>query len=114
MSRGAGSSTVTTLVINYFVLGDRVLMTPTFMGSEPVTASTGGLRRQCCKPKQNRVWNLIKLNDAHAAWWYRGQRPHNNSVFEAFQDNVVSTTQASAPQDTAEQKEQLLDLIGGM
>ncbi|HEY9845514.1 MAG TPA: DUF3500 domain-containing protein, partial [Candidatus Caenarcaniphilales bacterium] len=29
------------LVINYFVLGDQVVMTPTFMGSEPVTASSG-------------------------------------------------------------------------
>ncbi len=29
------------LVVNYFVLGDQVVMTPTFMGSEPVSA-TGG------------------------------------------------------------------------
>ena len=29
------------LVINYFVLGDQVVMTPSFMGSEPVTATTG-------------------------------------------------------------------------
>ncbi len=29
------------LDINYFVLGDQVVMTPTFMGSEPVTAESG-------------------------------------------------------------------------
>ena len=29
------------LIINYFVLGDQVVMTPTFLGSEPVHA-TGG------------------------------------------------------------------------
>jgi len=29
------------LVINYFVLGDQVVMTPTFMGSEPVAAESG-------------------------------------------------------------------------
>src|SRR5690606_27237742 len=29
------------LVINYFVLGDQVVMTPTFMGSEPVFAAAG-------------------------------------------------------------------------
>ncbi|MEQ9449839.1 MAG: DUF3500 domain-containing protein, partial [Rhodospirillaceae bacterium] len=29
------------LVINYFVLGDQVVMTPTFMGSEPVIARAG-------------------------------------------------------------------------
>ena len=29
------------LVVNYFVLGDQVVMTPTFMGSEPVSAESG-------------------------------------------------------------------------
>ena len=29
------------LVINYFVLGDQVVMTPTFMGSEPMSAASG-------------------------------------------------------------------------
>jgi hypothetical protein len=29
------------LVINYFVLGDQVVMTPTFMGSEPIAAASG-------------------------------------------------------------------------
>ena len=28
-------------IINYFVLGDQVVMTPLFVGSEPVTARTG-------------------------------------------------------------------------
>lgn len=35
------------LVINYFVLGDQVVMTPTFMGSEPTFIAQGehqGLR----------------------------------------------------------------------
>ena len=29
------------LIVNYFVLGDQVVMTPTFMGSEPVIAESG-------------------------------------------------------------------------
>ena len=29
------------LVINYFVLGDQIVMTPTFMGGEPVVTTTG-------------------------------------------------------------------------
>ncbi|MEM9158992.1 MAG: DUF3500 domain-containing protein, partial [Verrucomicrobiota bacterium] len=29
------------LIINYFVLGDQVVMSPVFIGSEPVTAQTG-------------------------------------------------------------------------
>ena len=33
------------LVINYFVLGDQVVMTPAFMGSEPVSADARQVRR---------------------------------------------------------------------
>ena len=29
------------MIINYFVLGDQVVMTPTFMGSEPNLVETG-------------------------------------------------------------------------
>lgn len=29
------------LIVNYFILGDQVVMTPTFMGSEPVSAASG-------------------------------------------------------------------------
>ena len=29
------------LIVNYFVLGDQVVMTPTFLGSEPTVASEG-------------------------------------------------------------------------
>ena len=29
------------LIVNYFVLGDQVVMTPAFMGSEPVIAESG-------------------------------------------------------------------------
>ena len=40
-SPGDGSWTGITLIINYFVLGDQVVMTPTFVGSEPVIATSG-------------------------------------------------------------------------
>ena len=29
------------MILNYFVLGDQVVMTPMFLGSEPVTATSG-------------------------------------------------------------------------
>ena len=29
------------LIVNYFVLGDQVVMTPVFMGGEPAVATTG-------------------------------------------------------------------------
>ena len=37
-------------IINYFVLGDQVVMTPTFMGSEPVRADAGKFKGTwCCR-----------------------------------------------------------------
>ncbi|WP_370264831.1 DUF3500 domain-containing protein [Streptomyces sp. V4I8] len=44
---GGGRETLTEghhLAINYFVLGDQVVMTPTFMGSEPTSATYQGER----------------------------------------------------------------------
>ena len=45
------------LVINYFVLKDQIVMTPTFMGSEPVYAASGKYRGIRVLPmKRNAVW----------------------------------------------------------
>ena len=35
------------LIINFFILGDQVVATPTFVGSEPVIATEGKVRRNC-------------------------------------------------------------------
>lgn len=43
------------LVINYFVLKDQIVMTPTFMGSEPVRAESG-------KYKGTRVFEIEEIN----------------------------------------------------
>jgi hypothetical protein len=104
------------LVINYFVLGDQVVMTPTFMGSEPVTATSGRYEGTIVlQNEQNKGLVLINaLDDAQREKVIiEVSKTRNNNVGEAFQDNVVlDYAGICAAEFTAEQKEQLLDLIG--
>lgn len=80
------------LIINYFILGDQVVMTPTFMGSEPVVATTGtyaGTRvlqeeqdkglafMQSLTPEQRQVATI------------QMEKTGNNAVSQAFRDNLV-------------------------
>ena len=104
------------LIVNYFVLGDQVVMTPTFMGSEPVTANSGRHKGTAVlQNEQNKGLALINaLDDAQREnATIEVSKTRNNNVGEAFQDNVVLDYAGSrAAEFTAEQKEQLLDLIG--
>ena len=44
-------------VINYFVLGDQVVMSPFFAGSEPVSPRQASTRaRRCCRTSRTRGW----------------------------------------------------------
>lgn len=80
------------LIINYFVLGDQVVMTPFFVGSEPVIARSGKYRGVAIlQDEQAGGLRMIRaLGD--------GQRQQavlevsktgNNNLTEAFKDNVV-------------------------
>ena len=45
------------LVINYFVLGDQVVMTPMFLGGEPVVTTPASTpETPSCRPNRMRVW----------------------------------------------------------
>jgi hypothetical protein len=80
------------LVINHFVLGDQVVMTPTFMGSEPVTATsgryagTGVLQRE-----QDRGLALMAALDGpqRAMAVVRSEKSRGNALAQAFRDNLV-------------------------
>jgi hypothetical protein len=80
------------LIINYFVLGDQVVMTPTFMGSEPVIA-TGGRFAGASVMQEEQDQGLAfmeMLDDAqrrHAI--IETQKPRNNALAQAFRDNLV-------------------------
>jgi|TARA_R110000850_G_scaffold3773_11_gene17520 hypothetical protein len=80
------------MIINYFVLGDQVVMTPTFMGSEPNLVETGdnkGLRTFEKEEKKGLdFYILLNRNQKEKA------KIFNKKVFdlnqtEAFKDNEI-------------------------
>ena len=84
------------LIINFFVLGDQVVMTPTFMGSEPVVAKSGKYEgTEVLQVEQQMGLALINsLSDVQ-----RGravlvsQKTGDNNYGELFQDNAIVPTE---------------------
>lgn len=104
------------LVINYFILRDQVVMTPTFMGSEPVRADSGkyagtivlqaeqdkGLAlAQSLTPEQRKTAILSP------------EKTRNDAQAQAFRDNLVLAYEGiPASALTPPQRQLLLDTIG--
>ena len=103
------------LVINYFVLGDQVVMSPVFMGSEPVIAETGEYAGTAVlQEEQDRgLRMLLGLNDAQRSMAIvEVSKEGNNNVAEAFRDNVeLERIGIPGALLSPEQREALLDLI---
>ena len=104
------------LVMNYFVLGGQVVMTPTFMGSEPVTATSGTYQGTTVLQNEQRK-GLALINALDAVQRQKAiiavSKTGNQNVGEAFKDNLVlNYAGIRATELTATQREQLLDLIG--
>jgi hypothetical protein len=102
-------------IVNYFVLGDQVVMTPLFVGSEPVIATSGKYAgTKILQEEQDRGLAMMTSLDP-------GQRQkaviepvktRNNNLTEAFKDNtVIPYAGIGGDELTAAQKRQLLDLI---
>ncbi len=103
------------VVINYFVLGDQVVMSPVFMGSEPVKAESGKFKGTIVsQAEQNKGLAFINaLNKAQRtkAIVANEKRP-TNTVAESFKDNqVLDYIGIKCNELDKMQKEQLLDLI---
>ena len=80
------------LVINYFVLGDQVVMTPAFMGSEPVTAETGRYAgTTVLQDEQNKglafMQSLTVEQQERAV--IEATKGRRNALAQAFRDNLV-------------------------
>jgi hypothetical protein len=79
-------------IINFFVLGDQVVMTPHFFGSEPVRATSGKYKGLVIlQEEQNTGFQMLQsLSDAQRqrAIIDLSKSGHNN-LTEAFKDNVV-------------------------
>lgn len=104
------------LIINYFVLGDQVVMTPTFMGSEPVSATTGRFAgTEVLQEEQDAGVAFMRTLDAAQQSRARigDEKTRNYALAQAFRDNLV-LDYAGLRGDalTASQREQLLALIG--
>lgn len=103
-------------IINYFVLGDQVVMTPFFAGSEPVIATSGKYNGTSVLQGEQaaglEMINALAETQRKAAL-IGAAKTRNNNLTEAWKDNaMVDYAGASAADFTAAQKQQLLDLIG--
>ena len=103
------------MIINYFVLGDQVVMTPLFAGSEPVTAAAGKFAgTKVLQEEQAAGLAMINALD-------EGQRKKailelsksgNNNLTEAWRDNVVlDYAGVSAAELSPAQRERLAALV---
>jgi hypothetical protein len=103
-------------VINYFVVGDQVVMTPLFAGSEPVIATSGKYKGTAVlQDEQNQGLALVKgLNDQQREKAVlQFSKTGNNNLAEAFKDNVVlDYAGVRASQLSGVQQQQLLALVG--
>ncbi len=104
------------LIINYFVLGDQVVMTPVFLGGEPVKAKTGKYAgNHILQQEQNQGLAMMRALDAEqqASATLASSKSRNYNQGEANKDNAVVAYQGvPATRLSAAQRDQLLDLIG--
>jgi hypothetical protein len=103
-------------IINYFVLGDQVVMSPFFVGSEPVVANTGKYKGTAILQTEQAkgLAMILALDEAQRAKaMLNVSKTGNNNVGEAFKDNVVLDYAGIRAADfTPKQKDQLLSLAG--
>ena len=80
------------LIVNYFVLGDQVVMTPAFMGSEPVIAEGGvyaGTRvLQDEQAKGLALMQALTADQQQKALLEPGRKIVNKAQGQAFRDNL--------------------------
>jgi hypothetical protein len=103
------------LIINYFVLGDQVVMSPVFVGSEPVTARAG-LHRGVSILQGEQDAGLAFFRslsaDQRRRAVLRPGKDGNDNLTEAFRDNVVvDYAGIPARELDAPQRSALLDLV---
>ncbi|MBI3235485.1 MAG: DUF3500 domain-containing protein [Bacteroidetes bacterium] len=102
------------LVINYFILGDQVVMTPVFMGGEPIVTTTGKYAGNTIFQDEQNIG--LKFMQSLSAEQQKQatlsqDKGRNNIEAEAFSDSKTLDYQGlPASKMTEKQKEQLLDL----
>jgi Protein of unknown function (DUF3500) len=79
-------------IINFFVLGDQVVITPLFVGSEPVRATSGKYKGvEILQQEQNDGLAMLQaLSDNQRKQAVLNfSKTGNNNLTEAFKDNVI-------------------------
>jgi hypothetical protein len=104
------------LIINCFVLGDQVVLTPTFMGSEPPRADTGRFAGTAILEEELAA-GLALINALDASQRQvaivAADKTANNNRGELFQDNAIVPFQGlNLTALSASQRELALQLIG--
>ena len=102
-------------IINYFVLGDQVVMTPFFAGSEPAVAPSGKYKgTSVLQAEQNQGLTLINaLNDTQRKKAIlKFAKTGDENLTEAWKDNVV-LDYAGVPvkELDAGQRQKLVELV---
>jgi hypothetical protein len=104
------------LVINYVVLRDQVVMTPTFMGSEPVRADAGKYQGTVVlQNEQNKGLALMQAltPEQQKKATLNPEKTANNALAQAFRDNLVlDYAGLKVSEMTEPQRKLLTDLIG--
>jgi hypothetical protein len=103
------------LILNYFVLGDQVVMTPTFLGSEPVIATSGKYKGTAILQDEQarglRMVNALTAEQKQKAI-LESAKTKNYNLAEAFKDNLVlDYAGLAAAAMTAAQRKELLGLV---
>ena len=105
------------LIINYFVLGDQVVMTPTFMGSEPVIAEAGKYKGVAVMQEElRRGLDMVQsmTPDQLEKAVIESSKVGNNALAEAFKDNIDLNSAGIVATDlNPEQRELLLEVVDG-
>lgn len=103
------------LVINYFVLGDQIVMSPVFMGGEPIITTSGKYKGNTLfQDEQNLGLKFMQsLSGEHQAMaTISSSKTKNNNVAAANKDNLsLSYEGLSISHVNASQRNELLKLI---
>jgi hypothetical protein len=104
------------LNVNYFVIGDQVVMTPAFWGSEPTVATSGKYAGTAIlRDEQDKGLAMVRAltDEQRAKAILQTSKRANNILTQAFSDNVVlDYAGVRVSTFSAAQKKQLLDLVG--
>jgi hypothetical protein len=104
------------LIINFFILGDQVVMSPSFFGSEPVLAESGKYEGTVILQEEQNM-GLAFMNslteEQQAIATLSASKDGNNNLGEAFSDNLdIDLSGIPASELSESQRASLMDLIG--